>query len=114
MELEAQSDSESFIAQLWEDLKQALIGLRPVEIELSAESHTIKMQEAVAIGLIINELLTNALKYAFPNNRKGIVQNSFARHGNEYRLAICDNGIGVRRHPPGAAEITQQHRLTNG
>ena len=56
MELEAQSESESFIAQLCEDLKQALIGLRPVEIELSAESHTIKMQEAVAIGLIINEI----------------------------------------------------------
>ena len=90
-------DSQIFIGHLCDDLKQGLIGLRPVAIELSAESHTIKLQKAVAIGLIINELLTNALKYAFPNDQRGTVRVSFSRHGSEYRLTISDNGVGMGR-----------------
>lgn len=88
-------DSRSFISNLCDDLKAALIGLRPVALEMSLESHPIAIQKAVAIGLIINELVTNALKYAFPGDTRGKVNVSFARDGDIYHLAVRDNGVGI-------------------
>ncbi|MEB2782929.1 sensor histidine kinase [Algoriphagus sp. C2-6-M1] len=50
---------------------------------------------AVPLGLIVNELLTNALKYAFPKGEKGIIELSL-KYVNEdnFQLKISDNGIG--------------------
>ena len=54
------------------------------------------MVQAVPIGLILNEAITNSLKYAFPDEKSGIVAvslQSFAE--GHYQLIICDNGIGI-------------------
>jgi two-component sensor histidine kinase len=46
-------------------------------------------------GLIINELISNALKYAFPDNRSGTLQICFSlAANNQYRLVVADDGIG--------------------
>lgn len=94
-------DSRTFINDLCDDLRAALIGLRPVALDLALEGHPISIQKAVAIGLIINELLTNALKYAFPGETRGTVNVSFARDGNQYKLTVRDNGVGVGEHRGG-------------
>ena len=47
------------------------------------------------MGLILNELLTNALKYAFPEDRHGHVRVSFERVGDEFVLRVSDNGVGI-------------------
>jgi two-component system, sensor histidine kinase PdtaS len=47
------------------------------------------------MGLVINELLTNALKYAFPGDRPGTVRVTFERQGDEFLLTIADNGVGM-------------------
>ena len=49
---------------------------------------------AIPIGLIVNELFTNALKYAFPDNRKGLIKISLIESGNQLHLEVSDNGIG--------------------
>jgi two-component system, sensor histidine kinase PdtaS len=51
---------------------------------------------AVPIGLIANELLTNALKYAFPDNQAGEIEISLAPTGvkDEWVFRVADNGIG--------------------
>jgi two-component sensor histidine kinase len=50
---------------------------------------------AVPIGLIVNELMTNALKYAFPQGQIGKIKLSLLNLGNEtLKLIISDNGIG--------------------
>jgi two-component sensor histidine kinase len=89
------ADSRSFIEELCRDLESALIGLRPVRLDVEAESHPIPLTQAVSIGLIINELVVSALKYAFPEERNGRVSVTFTRRDDEYCLAVSDNGVGL-------------------
>jgi two-component sensor histidine kinase len=88
------ADSRAFIEELCRDLETALVSLRPIRLDVKAESHPIPLNQAVSIGLIINELLVNALKYAFPDDRDGRVFVTFTRTEDEYCLAVSDNGVG--------------------
>jgi two-component sensor histidine kinase len=70
------------------------VDLRPVAVEVAAEPHPLSHQQAVAVGLIINEAVTNALKYAFPDERRGTVSVSFNRLDEAFMLRVKDDGIG--------------------
>ena len=86
-------DSGIFVPDLCEDLQACA---RPgVAIECRAESHDVSLTAAVPLGLIINELVTNSLKYAFPGQRPGLVRVLFVREGDRYRLLVEDNGVGM-------------------
>lgn len=87
-------DTGAFITDLCDHLRQSLVGSRPVKLELVVESHSIGLQRAVSLGLIINELLTNALKYAFPDDRSGRVAVKFTRHQSRLFLIVRDDGVG--------------------
>lgn len=51
---------------------------------------------AIPFGLIINELITNSLKYGFPDNRKGSISINLSNDGSgKYILQYSDNGVGV-------------------
>ena len=97
-------DMREFIVALCDDLRMALIGLRPIVMSVEAESHRLSQERAVAIGLVINELLTNALKYAFPEDRSGTVQVRLMRQEDGFCLMIIDDGIGMagERKPDGS------------
>jgi two-component sensor histidine kinase len=48
------------------------------------------------LGLTVNELLTNAFKYAFGDQASGTIELEFAREtSNRYRLVVADNGVGL-------------------
>jgi len=53
---------------------------------------------AIPIGLIVNELLTNSLKYAFPDNRQGVIRLSLEESGSLLHLEVSDDGIGKGYH----------------
>jgi two-component sensor histidine kinase len=53
----------------------------------------------VPLGLVLNETVTNALKYAFPEGRAGTVQVRFLRQDSHFVLTVADDGIGI---PPEA------------
>lgn len=54
------------------------------------------MDLAIPCGLIINELVTNSLKYAFPDGRKGEINIAFRQNNsNIYELFVGDNGVGI-------------------
>jgi len=74
-----------------------------VEIEIHAESILLDMTQAVPCGLIVNELLTNALKHAFPKGRSGKVNVSFGSDRDHWLLEVSDDGIGL------PAEIDPEH-----
>ena len=65
-----------------------------ITIEFNMEKLEIDVDFAVPIGLIVNELLTNALKYAFPDGRKGKIVISLFRNQQTLNLEVSDNGIG--------------------
>jgi PAS domain S-box-containing protein len=55
---------------------------------------SLNIETAVPCGLIISELVSNSLKYAFENEKSGEVQISLKSKGNEYELIVSDNGVG--------------------
>ncbi len=98
-------DSETFLNELVEDLRTAFVGERPVAIQVKVESHSIAQGRAVAVGLIVNELVTNAIKHAFPDGRAGIVEVDFRREGGAFCLAVADDGVGIKtEHASGSGQ----------
>lgn len=73
------------------DLKARGIGL-----SLAAEPLALKVDAAISIGLLVNEIVTNAIKHAFPDGRQGKIEVSFGRAGQDMQLMIVDNGVGMR------------------
>ena len=66
-----------------------------VKIECAMDNLELDVDTAVPIGLIVNELLTNALKYAFPNDGKGNILISLSQSTPEtLTLKVADNGVG--------------------
>ncbi|AYL95367.1 sensor histidine kinase [Mucilaginibacter celer] len=63
--------------------------------ELNIEPIKLGVSYAVPLSLIINEAVTNALKYAFPDNRAGKITVYMYRTGLIIRLIIADNGVGI-------------------
>lgn len=88
-------DMRAFITALCDDLRTALIGLRPIALKVEVEHLCVPQESAVPIGLIINELLTNALKYAFPDDRAGTVSIRLTRDREEFCLRVADDGVGM-------------------
>jgi PAS domain S-box-containing protein len=72
-------------------------GLRSdaVRIRVNVDDVSLPIDTAVPCGLIINELAANSLKYAFPADRKGEVNITFAHAAGRYILCVSDNGIGL-------------------
>jgi len=63
---------------------------------IKVENVSLGIDSAIPCGLIINELVTNSLKHAFPDGRKGEIKIFMRRTGeNEYSLVVCDNGVGI-------------------
>jgi len=66
-----------------------------VKIECAMDQLELDVDTAVPIGLIVNELLTNALKYAFPDNNTGKIEISMSKVDQKtLSLKVTDNGIG--------------------
>jgi two-component sensor histidine kinase len=69
-----------------------------VHIECEMKELELDVDTAIPIGLIVNELFTNALKYAFPDNREGLIKISLIESRNQLHLEVSDNGIGKNYH----------------
>lgn len=90
-------DTKLFVVGLCEDLQQGSLGegLRPIAFSVHAERHELASERAVQLGLVLNETVTNALKYAFPGDRAGMVQALFWRDGDSFVLEVRDDGVGL-------------------
>jgi two-component sensor histidine kinase len=88
-------DAQEYLAQICTLLQTTLSGIHPIRIECSGVHTMIHPQKALALGLIANELITNAVKYAFKSGEVGNVTVSLDRdeHGL-LRLRIADDGSG--------------------
>ena len=68
-----------------------------IELKLDINPTLLNIDTAISMGLIVNELLTNAFKYAFPNDHQGLIEVILYRSVDEHNLhlIIRDNGIGI-------------------
>jgi two-component sensor histidine kinase len=96
---EAVVQMREYISDLCQDVHSSVAGLKPVSVAAHADPHPVKEPTAVVVGLITNELVTNALKHAFPDNRAGTVNVTFRSRGSECVLCVEDDGVGI---PPEA------------
>lgn len=70
-----------------------------IRFELDVQPLTLDVGQAVPLGLILNESITNAIKYAFPNDRPGIISISLVSPSpRSYLLTIADDGVGIPDH----------------
>jgi two-component sensor histidine kinase len=100
-----QLDSSSEIAKVMLDdyLRRIAVDLfdgygaetRGLSLVCRLESVEIDTKRAVSLGLIVNELVTDSLKHAFPDGRRGVVALSLRREGGFAVLAISDDGVGL-------------------
>lgn len=66
-----------------------------IKVTIEMDELELEVDTAVPLGLIVNELLTNSLKYAFPSGEKGTIELSLKNiNEDQYQLKIKDNGIG--------------------
>lgn len=80
-----------------------------VDIDYDMRELELDVDMAIPIGLIVNELLTNALKYAFPEKKSGRITVSLKEQGAQLFLKVTDNGIGksTEKGPAGSGFGTQ-------
>jgi two-component sensor histidine kinase len=90
-------DAATYLEDLCRDLIASVHeeGATSIELKTDIESELLPTDRAIPIGLMVNELVTNAVKYAFPGETKGTVLVTLKRVPGELRLTVADNGRGV-------------------
>jgi PAS domain S-box-containing protein len=68
---------------------------RKVKLKSNVENSPISLNQAYPLGLVINELIANSLKYAFPENKTGEITVELKKLDRELELIIMDDGVGV-------------------
>ncbi len=68
-----------------------------IRVELDIESGEIPAAKAAPLALVVNELLTNALRHGFPEGRGGRIFVGVSRLNGEFRIEITDDGVGLDR-----------------
>jgi len=90
-------DAATYLDELCRDLIASVHkeGGTSLVLKTDIESELLPTDRAIPIGLIVNELVTNAVKYAFPGDTKGTVMVTLKRMPGELHLTVADNGQGV-------------------
>ena len=85
-----------YLSKLCESLAHSMIGdTRPISLKVVGEGGSATSRQAESLGLIVTELVMNALKHAFPDDKaKGKITVAYDMIGTNWKLSISDNGIG--------------------
>ncbi len=100
---------QEYLEQLMDALSESYDG-KSQQVETVVNAHDISMDidNAIPLGLIVNELVTNAYKYAFQGKEKGSIRISLHKEKEAgYRLAVSDDGLGL----PAGFSMESPHSL---
>lgn len=92
-------DARTYLTEICQKLTASISGTSPVAIKADADELFIHSEQAVPIAIVVNELVTNSLKYAFPEGRAGLIQVTLRAH-EEVVLSVTDNGVGMHAGVP--------------
>lgn len=94
----------AYLAQLCESIGASMIRDEDqLHLEVVADESLVAADVSVSLGLVVTELVINALKHAFPGGREGKILVTYASHGPNWTLSVADDGVGM---PPDAASAT--------
>ena len=88
-------DFGAYLRGLVDRLSRSLLvdGRIAIDVEVSAQA--VPIDNAVALGIVVNELVTNAVKYAYPPPRRGSIHVSFQPIERGVKLTVSDDGCGL-------------------
>ncbi|TRW27281.1 tetratricopeptide repeat protein [Flavobacterium zepuense] len=88
-------DMKSYILELTSYLNDSFDRKRHIRYEIAIDDIQLPLSHSIPLGLILNEAITNSIKYAFPNDKEGIITIQLKKADDLYHLIIWDNGIGL-------------------
>lgn len=88
-------DFADYLRDLCNGLAQGMTDGERVRLAVSAHSMPMATDQALPLGMAVNELVTNAIKYAFPDGRDGRIDVRFEVDGDDWRLCVADDGVGL-------------------
>ena len=85
-----------YLSRLCDSLRISMIGdTRPISLKMVGEAGSATSRQAESLGLIVTELVMNALKHAYPGDKaKGQIVVAYDMAGPNWKLSVSDNGIG--------------------
>ena len=110
-------EMQSYFERLVEYLSSVYEGdYRGISAEVEAGSITLDLDDAIPVALVVNELVSNCLKHAFPADARGRILVTLREDGDSFALAVEDDGMGIpekgdasraRAEPGVGAELVQ-------
>ncbi|MEM6831934.1 MAG: tetratricopeptide repeat protein, partial [Bacteroidota bacterium] len=92
----SQLDVHEYLEELAQSLFQSYdISEDRIQLSSQIEPVNLSLDTTIQIGLIINELVSNALKHAFPHEQGGTISLSLRKQDDLYELEVSDNGVGI-------------------
>ena len=107
-------DMKAYLAEFIAYLRESFGSPENIHIILNIDEIELDVSQAIPVGLILNEAVNNAFKYAFPNGRDGEIAVSMSKTGSRITLVIKDNGVGIQQDlnaEPGSLGLELMHGL---
>jgi two-component sensor histidine kinase len=94
--LGGQVELRAYFKQLCQSLGASMIADPDrLSIQVTADDSAVEADISVSLGLIVTELVINALKHAFPDERNGVIFIDYQSSGKDWTLSVTDNGVGM-------------------
>lgn len=104
----AEFDLAAYLGGLVRNLLRGYSAAGAVSPVIVVEDTTLGADQLIPCALIVNELVCNTLKYAFPDGRPGEVRVEVRHREGRVHLTVADNGVGLSAAPPGGAGVGRQ------
>ena len=105
---------KGYMEELVRDLLRSY-GFSPEDMIAAIDDISMDIDTAIPVGLIVNELVSNAVKHAFPGGRKGQIAISMTAEDSRIILSVSDNGVGFAPHTDyrsiGSVGLSLVHQL---
>jgi len=89
-----------YLTGLSASLGKSIVGTaRPIDIQVISHGGVVSSGDAISMGLITAELVINAMKYAFPNDKSGSIVISYETEKDGWSLRVSDDGVGITPDP---------------
>jgi two-component sensor histidine kinase len=85
----------AYLVDLCDGVKEALTHDDRIAVDVVAEPISISVDLAIPLGMVVNELVTNAVKYAFPHPDEGRISINLSKAQDSLVLSISDDGRGL-------------------